>query len=93
MQRGAERVMPEQLPVEMITAQSTAWSGAAGIITEQQKLQIRTQERQEGRCGRDLAKLVSSFFGVEAITLLSPKKGQQWPGSFPFAGKELWQIL
>lgn len=77
--------MPEQPPVEMITVQSTAWSGAAGIITEQQKLQISTQERQEGSFGKDLAKLVLCFFGAEAVTLLSifiksPKKGQQRPG-------------
>lgn len=58
MQREAERVMQEQPPVEMVAAQSTAWSGAAGIITEQQKLHPSTQDDS---FGKDLAKLMLSL--------------------------------
>lgn len=62
MQREAERVMQEQPPVEMVTVQSTAWSGAAGIITEQQKLHPSTQERQKDCFGKDLAQLMLRVF-------------------------------
>lgn len=62
MQREAERGMQEQPPVEMVTVQSTAWSGAAGIVTEQQKLHPSTQERLEDSLGKDLAKLMLRGF-------------------------------
>lgn len=52
MQSEAERVMPEQPPVEIITVQSAA--GAAEITTEQQNLHIR----QKDSFGKVLAKLM-----------------------------------